>query len=197
MAALRHKLAAVQRELANATEEEYSRLAARSAAAVAAPAGGLQLTVNVDHLVRELQQQQQQHAPVVVQVRTLEWRGWCGAQQCCGIGRAAPRTTQLPASSFGPAYAAAQHHVLFVDGACTTELFQAAPPHKPGRKLPVFSHRHCPHLPLPPQAPPPEVAQNIVPLNLKPLDKTTIRPEGTGEEVLLQGFNWDRCEGGF
>ena len=48
-----------------------------------------------------------------------------------------------------------------------------------------------------PQAPEPEVAQNIVPLNLKPLDKATIRPEGTGEEVLLQGFNWDRCGSGW
>ncbi|PRW59861.1 alpha amylase domain [Chlorella sorokiniana] len=116
VAALRHKLAAVQRELANATEEEYSRLAARSAAAAAAPAGGLQLSVDVDSLVREIQQQ---HAPVVV-----------------------------------------QHH--------------APPP--PPKQAP---------------APAPEVAQNIVPLNLKPLDKSTIRPEGTGEEVLLQGFNWD------
>ena len=63
VATLRHKLAAVQRELSNATEEEYSRLAARSAAAAAAPAGGLQLTVDVDSLVREIQQQ---HAPKVV-----------------------------------------------------------------------------------------------------------------------------------
>ncbi|PSC71161.1 alpha-amylase chloroplastic [Micractinium conductrix] len=45
--------------------------------------------------------------------------------------------------------------------------------------------------------PPPAVQQNIVPmpsfrpLSKGPLEKETIRPEGTGEEVLLQGFNWD------
>ena len=34
--------------------------------------------------------------------------------------------------------------------------------------------------------------QNILPLSpLRPLGGEVIRPEGTGAEVLLQGFNWD------
>lgn len=34
---------------------------------------------------------------------------------------------------------------------------------------------------------------NIVPLKLKPLPKRDIAPEGTGREIMLQGFNWDSC----
>lgn len=181
MAALRHKLAAVQRELANATEEEYSRLASRSVAAAAAPAGGLQLAVDVDSLVREIQQQ---HAPVVVQVR-LRGTGWPGCWRRAGRRR---RVDSFSARC-GLMYKCRHDGLVFARlavcaAACawprriTCRLIAAAPP--------------CSSL----QAPPPEVAQNIVPINIKPLEKSTIRPEGTGEEVLLQGFNWDRCGGG-
>lgn len=36
-----------------------------------------------------------------------------------------------------------------------------------------------------------EAKQNIVPLKLKPLPQQEIRPEGSGKEILLQGFNWE------
>ena len=36
------------------------------------------------------------------------------------------------------------------------------------------------------------VRPNILPAKLKGLPKT-VNPEGTGEEILLQGFNWDSC----
>jgi Alpha amylase, catalytic domain len=35
------------------------------------------------------------------------------------------------------------------------------------------------------------VTQNILPLRLKSLPKQAIRPEGSGEEIMLQGFNWE------
>ena len=39
-----------------------------------------------------------------------------------------------------------------------------------------------------------EVAErrNILPMKMKPLESSGIKAEGTGEEMLLQGFNWDR-----
>lgn len=43
-------------------------------------------------------------------------------------------------------------------------------------------------------APPQQQQQqrnSIVPLKLRPLEKKEARPEGSGEEILLQGFNWD------
>lgn len=51
------------------------------------------------------------------------------------------------------------------------------------------------HVPAPQAQPEVQVQANIVPLNIKPLDTggLQLRAEGTGEEVLLQGFNWDRC----
>lgn len=105
VAALRHKLAAVQRELSNATEEEYSRLAARSAAAAAAPAGGLQLTVDVDSLVREIQQQHapkvvQHHAPPPPPTPAVQVRSVTDAR--CGTKQVAFRAAQLPASAAAP-----------------------------------------------------------------------------------------------
>lgn len=45
------------------------------------------------------------------------------------------------------------------------------------------------------QQPAADVQQNIVPLPAlarKALEKEVVKPEGTGEEILLQGFNWDR-----
>ena len=36
-----------------------------------------------------------------------------------------------------------------------------------------------------------ETKQNILPLKLKPLTKQQIRPEGSGQEIMLQGFNWE------
>lgn len=48
---------------------------------------------------------------------------------------------------------------------------------------------------LPPQQPQQQQQQqertNIVPLKLKQLPKQTIQPEGTGKEIMLQGFNWE------
>ena len=106
VAALRQKLEAVSRELASVTEDEYARLASRTAVAPLPPMPALQLSMET--LAAEIREQ---HAPV--------------------------------------------------------------------------------------QQAPPDVQPNIVPLNLKPLDSggAQLRPEGTGEEVLLQGFNWDRCAG--
>lgn len=36
-----------------------------------------------------------------------------------------------------------------------------------------------------------DVKQNIVPLKIKPLPKQDITPEGSGREIMLQGFNWE------
>ena len=52
------------------------------------------------------------------------------------------------------------------------------------------------------QLAPAEAQANILPLlrlprlPATPLDKSTIRPEGTGAEVLVQGFNWDSWKHG-
>jgi hypothetical protein len=54
--------------------------------------------------------------------------------------------------------------------------------------------------PQAPSSPPPgTLQQNIVPMPAgmrRQLEREKVSPEGTGEEVLLQGFNWDRCGAG-
>lgn len=67
---------------------------------------------------------------------------------------------------------------------------QAAQPRAPEEEAPPAA---------PPSPPPGAVQQNIVPLPLgirRQLERERVSPEGTGEEVLLQGFNWDRCGAG-
>lgn len=43
----------------------------------------------------------------------------------------------------------------------------------------------------PPAKPQQEVQQNIVPLTPRTVEKKDVTPEGTGREILLQGFNWE------
>ena len=178
MTSLRGRLEAVARALSEANEEQYVALVASGErpAAMAHPRGGpgSLLQLPVDTLVRELRQQHAANPPPpavqqnIVPMPSFRPLSKVGRKEV-GVAKSKPGCPALCCVRPGRRQ---QQQRLTLASQC------AGGGRRNWMLLTVSSLGRDP------------------PFLQGPLEKETIRPEGTGEEVLLQGFNWDRCAWG-